>query len=192
MPKQNNYKSLHTTVLSKKGIPFEIQIRTYDMHRVAEYGVAAHWAYKENGNSSGVKSIEELEQMNWLKDILNAETDNSKEFLNYVKDDFDLLKSKVYCFTPEGDVVTLPQDSTPIDFAYMIHSAIGNKMVGAKVNGVLVPIDYKIKNGDQISILTSGNSQGPSRDWLKIVKSPQAKTKIQHWFKKKEGKKIYL
>ena len=184
MPKQNNYQSLHTTVLSKKGIPFEIQIRTYDMHRVAEYGVAAHWAYKENGNSSGVKNIAELEEMNWLKDILNAETENSKEFLNYVKDDFDLLKSKVYCFTPEGDVVTLPQDATPVDFAYMIHSAVGNKMIGAKVNGVLVPIDYKIKNGDQINILTSGNSQGPSRDWLKIVKSPQAKNKIQHWFKK--------
>lgn len=186
VPKQNNYQSLHTTVIGKDGIPFEIQIRTYEMDHIAEYGVAAHWAYKEQGNSKGVKNINDLNQANWFKEILDAnkESQDSTEFLNFVKDDLDLFKSKIYCFTPEGDVISLPQDSTPIDFAYMIHSAVGNKMVGAKANGVLVPIDYKIKNGDQISIITSGNSNGPSRDWLKIVKSPQAKNKIQSWFKK--------
>lgn len=186
VPKQNNYQSLHTTVIGKDGIPFEIQIRTYEMDHIAEYGVAAHWAYKEQGNSKGVKNIDDLNQANWFKEILDAnkESQDSTEFLNFVKDDLDLFKSKIYCFTPEGDVISLPQDSTPIDFAYMIHSAVGNKMVGAKANGVLVPIDYKIKNGDQISIITSGNSNGPSRDWLKIVKSPQARSKIQSWFKK--------
>ena len=186
MPKQNGYQSLHTTVIGKEGIPFEIQIRTYEMDHVAEYGVAAHWAYKEQGNSKGVKSLEDLNEANWFKEILNAnnESENSKEFLNFVKTDLDLFTQKIYCFTPQGDVITLPKDSTPIDFAYMIHSAVGNKMVGAKVNGALVPIDYKIKNGDQVSIITSGNSNGPSRDWLNICKSPQAKAKIQHWFKK--------
>ena len=186
MPKQNGYQSLHTTVIGKEGIPFEIQIRTYDMDHVAEYGVAAHWAYKEQGNSKGVKSIEDLNEANWFKEILNAndESENSKEFLSFVKSDLDLFQQKIYCFTPQGDVISLPQGSTPIDFAYMIHSAVGNKMVGAKANGVLVPIDYEIKNGDQISIITSGNSNGPSRDWLKICKSAQAKSKIQHWFKK--------
>ena len=186
MPKQNGYQSLHTTVIGKDGIPFEIQIRTYEMDHVAEYGVAAHWAYKEQGNSKGVKNIEDLNEANWFKEILNAnnESENSKEFLNYVKTDLDIFTQKIYCFTPQGDVITLPKDSTPVDFAYMIHSAVGNKMVGAKVNGVLVPIDYKIKNGDQVSIITSGNSNGPSRDWLNICKSAQAKSKIQHWFKK--------
>ena len=186
MPKQNGYQSLHTTVIGKQGIPFEIQIRTYEMDHVAEYGVAAHWAYKEQGNSKGVKSMEDLNEANWFKEILNAndESEDSKEFLSYVKSDLDLFQQKIYCFTPQGDVITLPQGSTPIDFAYMIHSAVGNKMVGAKANGVLVPIDYEIKNGDQISIITSGNSNGPSSDWLKICKSAQAKSKIQHWFKK--------
>lgn len=186
MPKQNGYQSLHTTVIGKEGIPFEIQIRTYEMDHVAEFGVAAHWAYKEQGNSKGVKNIEDLNEANWFKEILNAnnESEDSKEFLNFVKTDLDIFTQKIYCFTPQGDVITLPKDSTPVDFAYMIHSAVGNKMVGAKVNGVLVPIDYKIKNGDQVSIITSGNSNGPSRDWLNICKSPQAKSKIQHWFKK--------
>lgn len=189
MPKQNGYQSLHTTVIGKEGVPFEIQIRTYEMDHVAEYGVAAHWAYKEQGNSKGVSSMEDLNQVNWFKEILsaNSESEDSKEFLNYVKSDLDLFTQKIYCFTPQGDVITLPQGSTPIDFAYMIHSAVGNKMVGAKVNGVLVPIDYNIKNGDRVSIITSGNSNGPSRDWLKICKSAQAKSKIQHWFKK-EGR----
>lgn len=185
MPKANNYQSLHTTVFGESGVPFEIQIRTYAMHEIDELGIAAHWAYKEQGGSKGVKDMEELKQMNWLKEILTAsgENKNSNDFLNYVKDDFDVFKSKIYCFTPDGDVITLPQDSTPIDFAYMIHSAVGNKMVGAKVNGALVPIDYKIQNGDQISIITSQNSNGPSRDWLNIVKSNQARNKIEHWFK---------
>ena len=186
MPKPNGYQSLHTTVIGKNGIPFEIQIRTYEMDHVAEYGVAAHWAYKEQGNSKGVKNVADLNQANWFKEILNAnvESEDSKEFLTFVKDDLDTFTQKIYCFTPDGDVISLPQDSTPIDFAYMIHSAVGNKMVGAKVNGILVPIDYKIKNGDRVSIITSGNSNGPSRDWLKICKSAQAKSKIQHWFKK--------
>ncbi len=186
MPKPNGYQSLHTTVIGKDGIPFEIQIRTYEMDHVAEYGIAAHWAYKEQGNSKGVKDIEDLNQTNLFKDILNAnvESEDSKEFLTLVKDDLDTFKQKIYCFTPEGDVISLPQGSTPIDFAYMIHSAIGNKMVGAKVNGTLVTIDYKLQNGDRVSIITSGNSNGPSRDWLKICKSAQAKSKIQHWFKK--------
>lgn len=186
MPKQNGYQSLHTTVIGKQGIPFEIQIRTYEMDHVAEYGVAAHWAYKEQGNSKGVKNVEDLNEANWFKEILsvNSASEDSKEFLSYVKSDLDLFQQKIYCFTPQGDVISLPQGSTPIDFAYMIHSAVGNKMVGAKANGVLVPIDYEIKNGDQISIITSGNSNGPSSDWLKICKSPQAKSKIQHWFKK--------
>lgn len=186
MPKPNGYQSLHTTVMGKDGIPFEIQIRTYEMDHVAEYGVAAHWAYKEQGNSKGVKNIDDLNQTNWFKDILNAndESEDSKEFLTLVKDDLDTFKQKIYCFTPEGDVISLPHGSTPIDFAYMIHSAVGNKMVGAKVNGTLVPIDYKLQNGDRVAIITSGNSNGPSRDWLKICKSAQARSKIQHWFKK--------
>ena len=186
MPKQNGYQSLHTTVIGKEGIPFEIQIRTYEMDHVAEFGVAAHWAYKEQGNSKGVKNLEDLNEANWFKEILNVndESKDSKEFLSYVKSDLDLFQQKIYCFTPQGDVISLPQGSTPIDFAYMIHSAVGNKMVGAKANGVLVPIDYEIKNGDQISIITSGNSNGPSSDWIKICKSAQAKSKIQHWFKK--------
>ena len=189
MPKPNGYQSLHTTVIGKDGVPFEIQIRTYEMDHVAEFGVAAHWAYKEQGNSKGVKNLDDLNQANLFKDILNAnaELDDSKEFLTLVKDDLNTFTQKIYCFTPEGDVISLPQGSTPIDFAYMIHSAVGNKMVGAKVNGNLVPIDYEIKNGDQVNIITSGNSNGPSRDWLKICKSAQAKSKIQHWFKK-EGR----
>ncbi len=189
MPKPNGYQSLHTTVIGKEGIPFEIQIRTYEMDHIAEYGIAAHWAYKEQGNSKGVANVEDLNQANWFKEILNAndESEDSKEFLSFVKTDLDIFIQKIYCFTPQGDVISLPKDSTPIDFAYTIHSAVGNKMVGAKVNGVLVPIDYKIQNGDRVSIITSGNSNGPSRDWLKICKSAQAKSKIQHWFKK-EGR----
>lgn len=184
MPKPNNYRSLHTTVLNHDGTPFEIQIRTKEMHEVAEYGVAAHWAYKENGNSKINKDIDELNKMSWLKDILDENMKESgREFLSYVKNDLDLFTEKVYCFSPQGDVITLPKDSTPIDFAYHIHSAVGNKMVGAKVNEVLVPIDYKLKNGDRVSIITSQNSQGPSRDWMNIVKSAQARSKIQHWFK---------
>ena len=184
MPKPNMYQSLHTTLIGSNGQPFEIQIRTYEMHRTAEYGIAAHWKYKESG-SGQVAAGKEEEKLSWLRQILEwqRDTDDSKEFLSMVKGDLDLFSDSVYCFTPSGDVKTLPSGSTPIDFAYAIHSAVGNKMVGARVNGKLVPIEYVIQNGDQIEIITSQNSKGPSRDWLGIVKSAQAKTKINQWFK---------
>ena len=184
MPKQNMYQSLHTTLIGSNGQPFEIQIRTYEMHRTAEYGIAAHWKYKESGSGQVAASSEEA-KLSWLRQILEwqRDTDDSKEFLSMVKGDLDLFSDSVYCFTPSGDVKTLTSGSTPIDFAYAIHSAVGNKMVGARVNGKLVNIDYVIQNGDQIEIITSQNSKGPSRDWLNIVKSTQAKNKINQWFK---------
>lgn len=184
MPKINNYQSLHTTLIGSSGQPFEIQIRTYEMHRVAEYGIAAHWKYKESGSTKSAMDSAE-EKLSWLRQILEWQRDMSdnKEFLDSLKSDLDLFSDSVFCFTPSGDVKNLPSGSTPIDFAYSIHSAVGNKMVGAKVNGMLVNIDYVIKNGDRIEILTSQNSKGPSRDWLKIVKSTQAKNKINQWFK---------
>ena len=186
MPKPNMYQSLHTTLMSSVGQPFEIQIRTEEMHKTAEYGIAAHWKYKESND--GKKSVEaqEEEKLSWLRQILEWQRDMSdnREFLNLIKGDLDLFAEDVYCFTPQGDVKNLPNGSTPIDFAYAIHSAVGNKMVGARVNGKLVNIDYKIRNGDRIEILTSQNSKGPSRDWLNIVKSTQAKNKINQWFKK--------
>ena len=185
MPKPNMYQSLHTTLMSSVGQPFEIQIRTEEMHKTAEYGIAAHWKYKESND--GKKSVEaqEEEKLSWLRQILEWQRDMSdnREFLNLIKGDLDLFAEDVYCFTPQGDVKNLPNGSTPIDFAYAIHSAVGNKMVGARVNGKLVNIDYKIQNGDRIEILTSQNSKGPSRDWLNIVKSTQAKNKINQWFK---------
>lgn len=187
MPKANMYQSLHTTLMSSVGQPFEIQIRTEEMHKTSEYGIAAHWKYKETGGSSQ-KNIETQaeEKLSWLRQILEWQRDMSdnREFLNLIKGDLDLFAEDVYCFTPQGDVKNLPNGSTPIDFAYAIHSAVGNKMVGARVNGKLVNIDYKIQNGDRIEILTSQNSRGPSRDWLNIVKSTQAKNKINQWFKK--------
>lgn len=184
MPKPNMYQSLHTTLISSTGQPFEIQIRTYEMHRTAEFGIAAHWKYKESGSGAVADGKEEA-KLSWLRQILEwqKDTDDSKEFLNMVKGDLDLFSESVYCFTPSGDVKTLPSGSTPIDFAYAIHSAVGNKMVGARVNGKLVNIDYQIQNGDQIEIVTSQNSKGPSRDWLAVVKSTQAKNKINQWFK---------
>ena len=184
MPKINNYQSLHTTLIGSSGQPFEIQIRTYEMHRVAEYGIAAHWKYKESGSTKAAMDSAE-EKLSGLRQILEWQKDMSdnKEFLDSLKSDLDLFSDSVFCFTPSGDVKNLPSGSTPIDFAYSIHSAVGNKMVGAKVNGMLVNIDYEIKNGDRIEILTSQNSKGPSRDWLKIVKSTQAKNKINQWFK---------
>ena len=186
MPKPNMYQSLHTTLMSSVGQPFEIQIRTEEMHKTAEYGIAAHWKYKESND--GKKSVEaqEEEKLSWLRQILEWQRDMSdnREFMNLIKGDLDLFAEDVYCFTPQGDVKNLPNGSTPIDFAYAIHSAVGNKMVGARVNGKLVNIDYKIQNGDRIEILTSQNSKGPSRDWLNVVKSTQAKNKINQWFKK--------
>ncbi|MFW5671785.1 MAG: RelA/SpoT family protein [Acetivibrio ethanolgignens] len=184
MPKPNMYQSLHTTLIGPTGQPFEIQIRTFEMHRTAEYGIAAHWKYKEG--IDGRKSADsEEEKLNWLKQILEWQRDMSdnKEFLSLLKSDLDLFAESVYCFTPTGDVKSLPNGSTPIDFAYSIHSAVGNKMVGARVNGKLVTIDYVIQNGDRIEIITSQNSKGPSRDWLSLVKSTQAKNKINQWFK---------
>ena len=184
MPKPNMYQSLHTTLIGPTGTPFEIQIRTYDMHRTAEYGIAAHWKYKEGLDGSNEKVSEE-EKLSWLRQILEWQRDMSdnREFLRLLKSDLDLFSDNVYCFTPSGDVKNLPTGSTPIDFAYAIHSAVGNKMVGARVNGKLVTIDYEIKNGDRIEVITSQNSKGPSRDWLKLAKSTQAKNKINQWFK---------
>ena len=184
MPKQNMYQSLHTTLIGNNGQPFEIQIRTYEMHRTAEYGIAAHWKYKESGSGAIAEGSAEA-KLSWLRQILEwqRDTDDSREFLSMVKGDLDLFSDSVYCFTPSGDVKTLPSGSTPIDFAYAIHSAVGNKMVGARVNGKLVNIDYVIQNGDRIEIMTSQNSKGPSRDWLNIIKSSQARNKINAWFK---------
>ena len=186
MPKANMYQSLHTTLMSSVGQPFEVQIRTQEMHKTAEYGIAAHWKYKESNDGKKTVKDQEEEKLNWLRQILEWQRDMSdnREFLSMLKGDLDLFAEDVYCFTPNGDVKSLPNGSTPVDFAYAIHSAVGNKMVGARVNGKLVNIDYKIQNGDRIEILTSQNSRGPSRDWLNIVKSTQAKNKINQWFKK--------
>ena len=186
MPKPNMYQSLHTTLIGPSGQPFEIQIRTFEMHRTAEYGIAAHWKYKEANNGGATSTtVSEEEKLNWLRQILEWQQDMSdnKEFMSMLKSDLDLFSDEVYCFSPTGDVKNLPNGSTPIDFAYSIHSAVGNRMVGAKVNGKLVPIDYVIQNGDRIEIITSQNSRGPSRDWLNIVRSSQAKNKINQWFK---------
>lgn len=184
MPKPNMYQSLHTTLIGPTGQPFEIQIRTYDMHRTAEYGIAAHWKYKEGKDGAPNTDTEEA-KLTWLRQILEWQRDMSdnREFLSLLKSDLDLFSESVYCFTPTGDVKNLPNGSTPIDFAYSIHSAVGNKMVGARVNGKLVNIEYIIQNGDRIEIITSQNSKGPSRDWLSVVKSTQAKNKINQWFK---------
>ena len=184
MPKANMYQSLHTTLIGPNGQPFEIQIRTFEMHKTAEYGIAAHWKYKETSDGKKPGKSEE-EKLNWLRQILEWQRDMSdnREFMSLLKNDLDLFADSVYCFTPQGDVKTLPNGSTPIDFAYSIHSAVGNKMIGARANGKLVNIDYVIQNGDRIEIITSQNSKGPSRDWLKIVKSAQAKNKINQWFR---------
>ncbi len=184
MPKANMYQSLHTTLIGSSGQPFEIQIRTFEMHKAAEYGIAAHWKYKEASDGKRVAAQEE-EKLVWLRQILEWQRDMSdnREFMKLLKNDLDLFSDNVYCFTPTGEVKNLPAGSTTIDFAYSIHSAVGNRMVGARVNDKLVTIDYEINNGDRIEIITSQNSKGPSRDWLNVVKSTQAKNKINQWFK---------
>jgi GTP pyrophosphokinase len=184
MPKPNMYQSLHTTLIGPTGQPFEIQIRTKDMHRAAEYGIAAHWKYKEASDGKKAENGEE-EKLTWLRQILEWQQDlsDNQEFMSLLKSDLNLFSEDVYCFTPTGEVKNLPAGSTPIDFAYSIHSAVGNKMIGAKVNGKLVPIDYKIQNGDRVEVITSQNSKGPSRDWLSIAKSTSTKNKINQWFR---------
>ena len=182
LPKPNMYQSLHSTVIGPEGIPFEIQIRTWEMHRVAEVGIAAHWQYKEGGY--GEKTY--AEKLSWLRQMLDWQKDarDPDEFMENLK--IDLFTDEVFVFTPKGDVKSLKAGSTPIDFAYSIHSAIGNRMIGAKVNGRIVNLDYELKNGDIVEIITSGASNGPSRDWLKIAKTSQARNKINQWFKKEK------
>lgn len=182
MPKPNMYQSLHTTVIGPEGEIFEVQIRTWEMHRTAEYGIAAHWKYKEGT----VKSDNFDEKLTWLRQLMEWQKDlkDPREFMETLK--VDLFTDEVYVFTPKGDVINLPNGSTPIDFAYRVHTDVGNKCVGAKVDGRIVPLDFKLKNGNIIEILTSASSNGPSRDWLKIVKSSQAKSKIRQWFKREK------
>ena len=181
-PKPNMYRSLHTTVIGKYGIPFEVQIRTWEMHHIAEYGVAAHWKYK-----SGEKSKEEIDKkLEWISKLLETEdeTRDPEEFMQALK--IDIFRDETFVFTPKGDVMALPQGATVIDFAYAIHSAVGNKMIGAKINGMIVPIDRVLQNGEIVEILTSAASKGPSRDWLKIVATSDAKNRIRQWFKKEK------
>ena len=184
MPKSNMYQSLHNTLIGPEGTPFEIQIRTFEMHRTAEYGIAAHWKYKEGRTDTG-QDAEEV-KLSWLRQILEWQRDMSdnKEFMDTIKTDLDVFNENVYCFSPNGKVISLLEGSTPVDFAYAIHSAIGNTMISARVNGRIVNFDYKLKNGDRVEIVTSQNSKGPSMDWLKFVKTSQAKSKINQWYKK--------
>ena len=184
MPKPNMYQSLHTTVIGPQGKTFEIQIRTFEMHRTAEYGIAAHWKYKEGDNNGETKEKNFESKLVWLRDILEfqKETADAQEFIEGFK--IDLFTDEIFLFTPKGVVIDLPNGATPIDFAYRIHTDIGNKCVGAKVNGKIVPLDYKLKTGEIVEVLTSNNAKGPNMDWLNIAKSNQAKSKIRSWFKK--------
>jgi len=178
MPKSNGYQSLHTTVITHTGEPIEIQIRTHEMHRVAEFGVAAHWTYKEGGKDASFD-----QKLSWLRSLLEWQNDlgDAESFLDTVK--VDLFQDEVYVFTPKGDVLNLPADSSPVDFAYRIHTEVGHRCIGAKVNGRMVPLDYELKNGEIVEILTSKGPHGPSRDWLNFVKSASAKERIRKWFK---------
>ncbi|MBQ8512545.1 MAG: bifunctional (p)ppGpp synthetase/guanosine-3',5'-bis(diphosphate) 3'-pyrophosphohydrolase, partial [Clostridia bacterium] len=181
-PKPNMYQSLHTTVIGRDGIPFEVQIRTRDMHHVAEYGIAAHWKYK-----SGEKSKEDIDKkLSWISKLIDTENAaiDTEDFMHALK--IDIFSDETFVFTPKGDVIALPQNSTLIDFAYAIHSQVGNKMVGAKINGMIAPIDRVPQTGEIVEILTSSSAKGPSRDWLKIVKTSEARTKIRQWFKKEK------
>ena len=179
-PKPNGYQSLHTTVIGADGLPFEVQIRTKEMHEIAEYGVAAHWKYKQNGQGAGTEGRYE-----WVRRLLeNQEGADAEDYIHSLK--IDMFSDEVFVFTPGGDVQNLPAGATPIDFAYAIHSAVGNRMVGAKVNGRIVTLDHVLKNGDIVEILTSKNAKGPSRDWMKIARSSEARSKIRQWFKKEK------
>lgn len=180
MPKPNMYQSLHNTLIGPKGVPFEVQIRTWDMHKVAETGIASHWSYKAEGKTDAKFDA----KLSWIRQLMeeSKEMESASEFMESFK--LDLFTDEVFVFTPKGDVSNLPAGSTPVDFAYSIHSAIGNRMMGAKVNGEIKPLDYKLKNGDIVEIITSTAINGPSRDWLKIVRTSNAKNKINHWFKK--------
>lgn len=182
MPKQNMYQSLHTTVINSKGETFEVQIRTWEMHKTAEYGIAAHWKYKEGRN----KSNNFDEKLNWLRQLMEWQKDlkDPREFMETLKGDF--FSDEIFVFSPKGDVVNLPVGSTPVDFAYRVHTAVGNNCVGAKIDGKIVPLTYTLKTGNIIEILTASNSSGPSRDWLKFVRSNQAKSKIKQWFKRED------
>ena len=177
-PKPNMYQSLHTTVVGESGIPFEVQIRTKEMHEVAEYGVAAHWKYKQNGQGAGDERSYE-----WVRRLLeNQEGTDAEDFIHSLK--VDMFADEVFVFTPRGDVINLPAGATPIDFAYNIHSAVGNHMVAAKVNGRIVPFDFRLKNGDIVEVVTSQSAHGPSRDWVKIARSSNARSKIRQWLKR--------
>jgi len=185
VPKKNMYQSIHTTLIGPKGTPFEVQIRTWEMHRIAEFGIAAHWAYKEQSNKGKKKAvIVKEDKLAWLRETLEwqKDTENPEEFMNTLKK--ELFEDEVHVFTPKGDIKVLPKGSTPIDLAYAIHQEVGHRMIGAKINSKMMPIVTKLKNGDIVEIITSDSAKGPSRDWLKFVKSSGAKTKIQQWFKK--------